>query len=62
MPIYEYRCLDCGETFELRRSVNADDVGVKCPKCGVARFQKIVSVFTAPGGGSGDNCSPFSSG
>lgn len=33
MPIYEYRCKDCGEHFEKRQSVS-DDPLKTCEKCG----------------------------
>jgi len=32
MPIYEYRCLKCGNRFELPHAVGADPG--PCPKCG----------------------------
>ena len=32
---YEYRCNDCGETFEQRKSILPHDTAKpKCPKCG----------------------------
>ena len=33
MPIYEYRCKDCGEHFEKRQSVSDDPLKI-CEKCG----------------------------
>ncbi len=33
MPIYEYRCRECGEHFEKRLSLN-DEPLKKCEKCG----------------------------
>src|SRR5829696_3090650 len=33
MPIYEYKCKDCGEHFEKRLSVN-DEPLKTCEKCG----------------------------
>jgi putative FmdB family regulatory protein len=43
MPIYEYRCRDCGRksTF-VTLSVKAA-VEPKCPKCGGVRLEKLVS-------------------
>ncbi len=32
MPTYEYKCNDCGYTFELFQPMSADPVKV-CPKC-----------------------------
>jgi putative FmdB family regulatory protein len=54
MPLYEYRCADCGATFEkLTRRETADSVN--CPTCGSARSRRLISVFasfsaTADGG------------
>jgi len=33
MPIYEYKCRDCGEHFEKRQSVSDQPLTV-CEKCG----------------------------
>jgi len=44
MPIYEYRCEDCGTKFEkLVRSAGA--AGVRCPSCGEQRLALQLSVF-----------------
>jgi putative FmdB family regulatory protein len=32
MPTYEYKCSECGYTFELFQSMSAEPVKV-CPKC-----------------------------
>ena len=45
MPIYEYECADCGERFELLRSIADSDKEVKCLKCGKKSTKRIVSVF-----------------
>jgi putative FmdB family regulatory protein len=43
MPIYEYKCLDCGFKFEhLYRSASER---VACPKCKHPDLQKLVSAF-----------------
>ena len=33
MPIYEYRCKDCGEHFERRQTISEDPLKT-CEKCG----------------------------
>jgi len=46
MPIYEYRCLECGEKFEkLVRSINNPEPEIKCPKCGGRKVEKLLSSF-----------------
>jgi putative FmdB family regulatory protein len=46
MPIYEYRCLECGEKFEkLVRSMNNPEIELKCPECGGQKVEKLLSSF-----------------
>jgi len=47
MPIYEYRCQECGEKFEkFVRSMNNLGPEVKCPKCGAnMKVEKLLSGF-----------------
>ncbi len=41
MPVYEYRCLECGETSEmLLRSGNES---IECPSCGSKNLEKLFS-------------------
>ena len=49
MPIYEYRCQDCGHEFEeLVRYSEADQV--KCEKCGSKRTERLASGFCSNAG------------
>lgn len=49
MPIFEYLCQDCGKNFEkLVRTSDTD--GVRCPSCGKAEVEKLLSTFAAHGG------------
>ncbi len=41
MPIYEYRCKDCGEEIEVMQSVSAKPLK-KCEKCG-GKLAKLIS-------------------
>ncbi len=52
MPLYEYKCLKCGEKFELLRRINDDDSNVKCPKCGSNEVKREVTGFASIGGSS----------
>jgi putative FmdB family regulatory protein len=49
MPIYEYRCEDCGSKFE--RLVRRDTGPVECPSCGKAHLRMELSVFAAHANG-----------
>lgn len=48
MPLHDYCCSDCGQTFE--RLVRGDTVP-PCPHCGSTRLERLLSL-TAPQGKS----------
>ncbi len=59
MPIYEYKCTDCNNHFEiLHRSITKIE-DVSCPKCNSANIKKLMSTF-APNvvGGFSSKTSP----
>jgi len=42
MPIFEYECLECEQSFEhLER---ASSPGVACPSCGAQQVKRLVSL------------------
>lgn len=45
MPIYEYRCLDCGRYQSVLVRAYADPTGLTCPRCQGTRLRKLVSRF-----------------
>jgi putative FmdB family regulatory protein len=54
MPIYEFRCINCGHVFELLKLKKEDErLGMKCPKCNSEEVERVlssVSVITSGGG------------
>ena len=42
MPIYEYRCAECGEEHEVLQKVSEPPLSV-CPACGKPALQKLLS-------------------
>jgi putative FmdB family regulatory protein len=53
MPLYEYYCSDCRSKFELLVSHrHADDV--VCMKCRSENVRRLLSVFSSPRGGNGN--------
>ena len=42
MPIYEYRCSECGHQKEVLQRMS-DKPLTKCPECGKRSFNKLVS-------------------
>lgn len=55
MPIYEYRCDDCEETFELRRPASESGAPATCDAGHPAR--RVLSVFASIGA-SAPNATP----
>jgi len=51
MPIYEYRCLKCGKTFEALQAVSAEPIS-KCIHCR-GQAKKIVSLSSFQFKGNG---------
>lgn len=62
MPIYEYKCADCGNTFSRLQSIGASAKGMRCPKCKSENLERLLSSFasTSTGtsaGGPAPSCS-----
>ena len=51
MPVYEYRCRDCGHEFEIQQSMS-DDPLTECPSCG-GDLRKVFSPVGIAFKGSG---------
>jgi putative FmdB family regulatory protein len=43
MPIFEFRCLECGDTFEKLFLNSEEKVEIACPECKSQSFERIVS-------------------
>lgn len=53
MPMYEYRCNQCGKTYEKLRRMEDADRDLKCPRCEADDVERLVSAFATGGGGGG---------
>ena len=53
MPMYEYRCRDCGKKFEMLRRMQDADAGILCPDCESEEVERLLSAFAAGRCGSG---------
>lgn len=53
MPLFEYRCLSCGNQFEF---LTRSGVAPACPKCESESLEKQLSVFAV--GGASASASP----
>jgi putative FmdB family regulatory protein len=58
MPLYDYRCLACGSTFELLRSLREAEEKLTCPNCHSEQVERLLSTF-ATGGCAGSGPSRF---
>ncbi len=45
MPIFEFKCDNCGKEFE-RVVFGSDEDKVNCPDCGDLETRKLMSVFS----------------
>lgn len=61
MPIYEYRCRDCGFEKEYLRKLS-DPAIVDCPSCGKPSMSKLVSAAGFQLKGTGWYATDFKSG
>ncbi len=55
MPLYEYKCEECGAVFEELMSVGASD-SPPCPECKSSSTTKQISAFGGLAGGNGGAC------
>ncbi len=47
MALYEYKCSECEERFELMRPMSAADDPAECPECGGTESQRLISNFAS---------------
>lgn len=43
MPIFEFRCLECGNIFEKLFINSNEKVDLECPECQSDTFERVVS-------------------
>ena len=44
MPIYEFRCTQCGHVFEKIFTSSEEQVDLVCPECDATSVDRVVSV------------------
>jgi putative FmdB family regulatory protein len=64
MPLYEYDCPGCGQSFEKRVSMSAADSPGACPTCGGSHPRRKLSKISVRGAASsgGSTSAPVVSG
>jgi putative FmdB family regulatory protein len=63
MPMYEYRCEECGAKYEQLRRMSEADLNLECPVCGSRNVRREVSACAIGGSSSsswssGGGCAP----
>ena len=57
MPIYEYKCESCGQTFE-KLVFTSDNEGIECPQCSDIKVKKLLSSTCHINSSGGGGCAP----
>ena len=57
MPVFDYRCSDCGTTYDVYHKGKEVSEDVICPHCGSATHKKLMSAASVSVGGKSDNSS-----
>lgn len=47
MPLYEYYCAECHDTFDALRPMNQADAPIQCKSCDSGRTSRTLSLFAA---------------
>src|SRR3712207_9565650 len=47
MALYEYKCAECEERFDLMRPMSAADDVAACPECGSEDSRRVISNFAS---------------
>lgn len=63
MPIYDYRCSDCGSTFDVYHKTREVAEDIVCPSCRSTKHMRLMSVPASAvmGSGGSSSSSPASS-
>ncbi|TEB05810.1 Zinc ribbon domain protein [Pelotomaculum schinkii] len=57
MPIYEFRCGNCGSRMEKMCPIGESGGNLKCPQCEKLGLTRVMSSFFAAGAGGGRSSS-----
>jgi putative FmdB family regulatory protein len=62
MPIYEFRCTECGQVFEELIMRSSDQADLTCPRCAARTVERVLSSCcvggSADGSGAAAACVP----
>jgi putative FmdB family regulatory protein len=52
MPIYSYKCNECGTVFDMLVGIGKGSEKPQCPKCKSKKLERILSTFAVRMGNS----------
>lgn len=58
VPVYEYRCTECGAKTERLEGLGQDSSGQKCAACRTGIIRKVFSLFGTGQGSGTESCAP----
>jgi putative FmdB family regulatory protein len=58
MPVFDYKCSECGKTYDVYHKVREIVEDVICPQCGSAEHKKLFSMASVATGGKSASESP----
>jgi len=58
MPIYEFRCAQCGHEFSLMRPMSQSGEASDCRRCGAPGARRLISRIAAIAGPAGTDSDP----
>jgi len=53
MPIYEFRCVECGHIQEILLTSSSAELEMKCEECQAETFERVMSQVSYSMGSSG---------
>jgi putative FmdB family regulatory protein len=59
MPIYDYRCDECGKTYDVYHKVREVEDDVICPSCESKKHTRLLSAPNVSMGGSSASSADF---
>ncbi|MFH1858130.1 MAG: zinc ribbon domain-containing protein [Candidatus Omnitrophota bacterium] len=48
MPLYDFRCAECGRTTEVLVRTSLEKESPECPECGSKRLERLISAPNIP--------------
>lgn len=44
MPVYEYKCRECGKVSEYRMTTQTESKPLSCTSCGSLKLERLISI------------------